>query len=142
MPNRISSQEQMEDEAFRLCYVDRGNTAIFTDGAFDDLHTDDWSRVPYEHNAMVPHDVPESEDEILQVDFIGYFDYPSDFNVDLGLSANDITIKKKVPWLQSPVDHSDDEFVRIYAGTSLPEFIDTVQQAGGQILIPLSVMQE
>lgn len=139
--NQIDSLDQVEDDSYRLCYVQTGFTAYFAQGAFKNLIRDGWHKIPYEHNATAPYG--EYEDiPVISIQFMGDFELPCDKELNSPYSVNDITMEKELPWLKYPREGDPEDSVRIYAGTSLPEFVEKVQKAGGDVLIPLSVIQD
>ena len=125
-----------------LCYID-GNTAYFTTQPLADQWGDDWDDAPYEHNAGEPYtpmvyyyaDGTQKKSDrdwnadgtpkwtILEVDFTGDVRRPCDDVLNSPYSVERIN-QGVVPWLSVPFDC-------IYAGTSLAEFREFIQRAGG-----------
>lgn len=123
----------------RLCYVE-GGAAYFTTQPVEDQRGDDWNDRPYEHNAGRPYDDRDAplrmprwrifEVPFTDVDLVE----PSDGYRNSPYSVEDINRAQGVPWLRTP------DYVRgnleIWAGTSYPAFVSTIEGAGGTIWVP------
>ena len=137
---------------FVLCYID-APWAYFTTQPLEDQWGDDWDDAPYEHNAGAPYDPPRpdlpAEERaklfpyawlpdgtprwrIERVAFDGDFITP-----DYGYSNSPWSVQQinrgEIAWLR-PAPWSDHAVV-IHAGTTLPDFIDAVQRAGGCVYV-------
>lgn len=127
---------------FRLCYVD-GPWAWFTTAALVDQWGDDWNDAPYEHNAGTPyawHEEQRRQDgsrvpryELLKVAWDGPLETPDAWHLNSPYSVEQIN-KGAVPWLVT-ARYTTGSAVSIPAGTSLPEFIRLVEEAGGIVYV-------
>lgn len=133
---------------FQLCYIDSDKScAYFTDN-FEKQWGDDWDDAPYEHNAGTPYEswnelVKDSENifekewevhpiKIKKVHFEtnDYTEHtPCTGELNSPYSVKDIN-RGVVAWLWT------DKF-SISAGTTLEEFIKTIQNNGGEIYVKL-----
>lgn len=137
-------------EEFKLCYVE-GSRAFFTTLDLDEQNGDDWNDAPYEHNAGRPYTYspqvwnrslaahepnPNPPYQVAHVMFDAYLQTPADrANGNSVYSVDDIN-ERLVPWLASPRDANGPR-VKIWSGTSYPEFVRLVQSAGGTVYEPL-----
>lgn len=115
-----------------LCYVDN-NIAYFTTQNLSDQWGDNWGDAPYEHNAGKPYESDHEGDwEIIKVPFECDLYTPCDyFNCsNTPFSVRDIN-KGIVPWLISP--KWSDRDIKIFAGTTLDEFVRTIKSIGGRV---------
>ena len=121
------------DNEFKLCYVE-GSFAFFTTQDLDKQWGDDWNDAPYEHNAERPYEWAEYMEkhgiepyEIKRVAFDAEFDQPCSHTINSPYSVQQINAGA-IPWLRSTISK-----VSIPAGTTLPDFINLVNQAGGTV---------
>lgn len=134
-------------KTFKLCMINeedysRYGVAYFTDN-FEHQIGDDWDDVPYEHNAGEPYDtwselIEDNEDLLkrkwkthpVKIKKI-YFEFDNEIHVPCSDTANspysvDDINKGVVAWLWN------DNF-KLFAGTTMEEFIKTVKENGGKI---------
>lgn len=132
------------DERYKLCYV-RYPWAYFTTQELAQQWGDDWDDAPYEHNAGQPYEWleriyrnghyepnPEPRWEIDHVAVEGNFDEPCGWTGNSPYCVRDINAAV-VPWLRMDRWEKDGPPVLIWAGTTYPEFVRLVQDAGGAI---------
>ena len=117
-----------------LCYVD-GPRAFFTTKKLEDQWGDDWNDAPYEHNAEPPYG-PYGDEigtyEIVNVYWEGPYETPADrANGNSQYSVQDIN-GGAVAWL-SRERYTDKPVKPIPAGTTLRDFIQIIQEAGGSV---------
>lgn len=113
--------------SYKLCFV-RDHKAYFTTQEPGEVWGDDWDDHPYEHNAGLPY--TRDGHDILCV----YFDadlkeacqQPGSFSAE-ELNAGEF------PWLMQGFRKDD---LRIYAGTTIDEFIVTIDRIGGTVYLP------
>lgn len=119
-----------------LCYVHEP-WAYFTTCALDQQWGDDWDDAPYEHNAGEPYEwAPYREMppyEIFRIAYEGDFATPADGHLNSSWSVQSIN-EKKIAWLR-PTPWSK-HAVHLFAGTSLREFTQRIQEAGGIVYLP------
>ena len=130
---------------FKLCYIDKDNTAYFTTRELSEQRGDDWDDVPYEHNAGTPYEPHENiaedwnEDgtpkwEIYSLKFNGYdMETPCFLHNNSPYSVDKINAGA-VAWLFG-WDNKERKHVSILAGASIEEFKQKVRQCGGKIYI-------
>ena len=139
---------------FKLCYIDKDNTAYFTTQDLNTQWGDDWDDRPYEHNAGIPYSPLKhyhtdgsstkvhddwNEDgtpkwELYKLKFESdILEKPSDYHWNSPYSVRDINAGV-VAWLRGEL--SDHTMIVIHAGTSIDEFKSKVRQAGGTIYVP------
>jgi hypothetical protein len=130
---------------FKLCYIDkRHNLAYFTTTPITvDLSDNDWHKRSYEHNVGSPPRIRETKmkGEVLEVCFIcesiSQLKTPAQLASDRGasseLSVNDINLNKRAPWLESQYG------TKIWAGTTLPEFLYVLKCAHAQVYFPNTI---
>jgi hypothetical protein len=118
---------------FRLCYVD-GPFAYFTTQKLSEQWGDDWNDAPYEHNAGTPYEWSERDKapkwEILKVAFEGLFRTPDSGVENSRYSVQDIN-KGQIAWLEN--ESWEKNPVRIFAGTTVDEFISVIKGSGGKV---------
>ena len=117
---------------YKLCYVKHGK-AFFTTQRLKDQWGDDWNDAPYEHNAGEPY--TGKGWKIFTVFFEADLNEPCDDYRNPYYSVEEIN-KKAIPWL-SPYSSSEHNF-KIWAGTTLRDFIDIIKIVGGEVYVPLS----
>jgi len=127
---------------YKLCYVE-DYRAYFTTQPLLEQWGDDWNDAPYEHNAGAPyeygdHDRKEGRKawDIISVFFTGNLDTPDEGYRNSPYSV-EIINKGGVPWLATP-DYVAGPKVSIYAGTSLPDFMSRINEAGGQVFMKVN----
>lgn len=139
---------------FKLCYIDKDNTAYFTTQDLAAQAGDDWDDAPYEHNAGTPYepriyhyaDGRKEKDphewnedgtpkwEICTVMFHAYdIETPSSRYGNSPYSVDKINAGA-VAWLTG-YDYTNKKYVAINAGASIDEFKQKVRQCGGKIYI-------
>ena len=138
-------RNNMED--YKLCYIDVDTGKAYFTNDFEEQCGDDWDDKPFECNAEEPHneisilikddlDWRKRKFKRKRVDIVGmYFDCTSFYRFanDFGyFSVNEINKEKKVPWV---VFGYDDE-VKIYAETTIKDFIHIVEENGGTVYLP------
>jgi len=111
----------------KLCYIE-GPWAFFTDLSLDEQWGDDWEDAPYEHNAGPPY--TSLGGQIVKLAWEGDLDAPNEHYANSPYSVQRIN-KGAVPWLVS--SQWNKEFVKIPAGTSIFDFIELVETAGGKV---------
>lgn len=107
---------------FKLCFVE-DNIAYFTNQSLSKQWGDDWNDAPYEHNAGTPYE--NLRNRILRVYYEARLTTPA-YHQHSGYSVEDIN-KKKAPWLI----WNGKEKARLYAGATLGEFINFIEDIGG-----------
>ena len=148
---------------FKLCYIDKHNTAYFTTQDLDKQTGDDWNDAPYEHNAGEPylpfyryyadgrtekHEPDWNEDgtpkwEIYKVAYecIGAETPAEIAGSNSRYSVDDINAKL-IPWLSvfrwsPPPDWQSRSVDRaLFAGASVEEFTEFVESCGGTVYFP------
>lgn len=114
---------------YKLCYVESGKgCAYFTNVELKDQWGDDWDDIPYEHNAGEPY---SDKNNIKKV----YFELPKTYYTPCSNTPNSSFSVKDinygiVAWIWT------DQF-KLFAGTTLKEFIRVIQENGGKIYIEL-----
>ena len=120
---------------YKLCYIRRGK-AFFTTQDIEDQWGDDWNDAPYEHNAGEPY--TGKDWKIFTVFFeVDLLNEPCDDYRNPFYSVEEIN-KKKIPWLYS--DKYSEHNIKIWAGTTLEEFIETIKKIDSEIYVPLSTV--
>lgn len=117
-----------------LCYIEN-NFAYFTSD-FDKQWGDDWNDRPYEHNAGEPYD---SENQIEIVAFKVDLYTPAEIaGLNSNYSVEDIN-NKETPWLTGKVYSQESVLygstTKIFAGTTMENFIETIREIGGKVFI-------
>jgi len=128
----------------KLCYVEEP-WAWFTTLPLDKQWGDDWNDAPYEHNAGTPYQYIEHNlkrgDEPWTVTKVAYSGgqlyTPSErfTGPNTPFSVEGIN-NQEVAWLGP--DKWTDHNIRIWAGTTLADFIGLVHAAGGTVYLPVS----
>lgn len=128
----------------QLCFV-KENVAYFTTRSLDEQGGDDWGDIPYEHNAGAPYEAWRDDEDwaIVRVAFDDYGNGthlvdPSHGHMNSPFSVVMINRDKKVPWLVS-LTGTD---TKLYAGTTLLEFTETLTSLGLEVHLPLSVFHD
>ena len=121
------------DKDLKLCYIDNC-FAYFTTQDLKVQCGDDWDDAPYEHNAGAPYLPKESEDyKIVKVAFESSAYTPDSEHLNSPYSVDDIN-DKVVPWLKYK-DYKTNEFKVLFAGATLTEFINYIEDGGGTIYL-------
>ena len=120
---------QFTDENYGLCYV-RGPWAWFTTQPVTEQWGDDWNDAPYEHNAGSPY--KGDTWKIKKIAWEGPFEEPCDGHQNSPYSVKVINAGRKTPWLR-PDPWTENPSAGIWAGASLPKFIEAMTRAGGQV---------
>ena len=130
---------------YRLCYV--SGFAYFTTQDIKTQWGDDWDDAPYEHNAGTPYEWHERVDseksawEIIKVAYSGDLETPSDIaGLNSSYSVQRIN-SGAIAWLASSRWGNSKEIVSIVAGTTLEQFIELVEFAGGEVYLPRNLVQ-
>lgn len=118
-----------------LCYVS-GHFAYFTTQALDMQWGDDWNDAPYEHNAGIPYDWQEDDEEprwdIIVLMWVGDFATPDEYHINSPYSVEMIN-RGDVAWLRP------EKWVTggrpIPAGTTISEFKKRIKEVGGCIWV-------
>lgn len=139
-------KEDITKEDLKLCFIDdERNCAYFTEKEVTEQWGDDWDDVPYEHNAGTPYendyDQPEQgvkngmgiypKIKIVKV----FFELPNYYNTPhTGYTNSPFSVeminKGVVAWLWT------DDF-KLFAGTTMNDFIETIQKNGGKVYLEL-----
>lgn len=117
-------EEQMQ---FGLCYVRYGR-AYFSNKKPTEVWGDDWNDAPYEHNAGNPY---MDKGEFVVVAWDAKLEEPGDICGNSPYSVEHIN-HGTVPWLRE----WEPGGVKIWAGTTLEEFIRLVMRVGGRVFVP------
>jgi len=122
----------------KLCYVD-GMWAVFTTQDITKQWGDDWNDAPYEHNAGFPYEWNPLREgspyEIVRVAFDGPLETPCDNHLNSPYSVQDIN-RGAVAWLRTDHWVAEEKQAVIPAGTTLADFMECVQKAGGEVYLP------
>lgn len=117
-----------------LCYVEPP-WALFTTQALEEQWGDDWNDAPYYCNAGPPY-TPHREGESWEISRVAYDDIdlstPENTTPHTYYSVEQINARE-VPWLEPWYEESG---LKVWAGTSLSEFINLVEENGGTIYVP------
>ena len=130
----------------KLCFIDdEKSCAYFTEKEVTEQWGDDWNDAPYEHNAEPPYeydyDAPEQgvkngagiypkiTIEKIFFELPCYYNVPRTNYLNSPYSVEDIN-KGVVAWIWT------DNF-KLFAGTTIEEFIATIQNNGGKIYTEL-----
>ena len=129
------------DQALRLCFVDRP-WAWFTTNDLEEQWGDDWDDAPWQHNAGRPY---MDKGTFVKVAFTGNLYAPGEKPRDEydgigerfkdGVSVKTINRDFYHPWLVE-TDYGQmygKAGVKIWAGTSLEEFVAQVEGVGGRV---------
>lgn len=122
----IGNKDDLKRKDLKLCYIEN-NVAYFTNNKKQ--YGEDWSRVPYEHNAGTPYE--EEGFEILKLGFYTrskYFE-PCNYFYNKHFSVEEINCKF-VPWL---IPESV-KYKPIFAGENLKGFVRKIKDISGDIL--------
>ena len=113
---------------YKLCYV-RRDWAWFCDVEPTEMWGDDWDDAPYEHNACEPY---ADKHNCACVAWRAPLDEPCEgcFNSSYSVEAINHGV---VPWLRE----WQPDGVKIWAGTTLEEFIKLIASVGGTVYVPL-----
>lgn len=129
---------------FRLCYIDAMRRAWFTTKEVTEQWGDDWNDAPYEHNAGSPYGWSAYDEEkgrekweLTFVHFSSNLNTPEDL---AGANSNfsvEMINNKLTPWLTN-----DDYSVKVWASTTLPEFVKVVEEAKGIVYLTKKQWEE
>lgn len=111
-----------------LCFV-KDCWAYFTTKPLSEQWGDDWNDAPYEHNAGTPYG--DSQNQITKLAWEADLDQPCDSYRNSPYSVEQINARA-VDWLASPSYVKGPKIV-IPAGTTLSQFKELVERAGGSI---------
>ena len=125
----------MKKKTYKLCYLE-GNKAIFTDN-FEHQSGDDWNDRPYEDNAEYPNDYYTEDGMDYPIELKTLFFETSEYGHDwmekqprdIGSFSVDEINRGAVAWLST-------EKYSILGGTTLEDFINTIESNGGIIYEP------
>lgn len=125
----------MKKKTYKLCYLE-GNKAIFTDN-FEHQSGDDWNDRPYEDNAEYPNDYYTEDGMDYPIELKTLFFETSKYGHDwmekqprdIGSFSVDEINRGAVAWLST-------EKYSILGGTTLEDFINTIESNGGIIYEP------
>jgi hypothetical protein len=149
----------MEKELYKLCYIEKC-FAYFTTQDLDKQWGDDWDDAPYEHNAGEPY-APSlryftaDRQEKVETDWnadgtpkweimkIAFYCPSAATPAELASSNSPYSVEminnKLVPWLivhwRMPPDKG------LFAGASIDEFVEFIEESGGEIFFPKSLLQ-
>lgn len=119
---------------YRLCYVEDSGWAWFTRKPLDEQHGDDWDDAPYEHNAGLPYE--DEPGDIIRLGWIADLVTPSWGHANSPYSVDDINRHRATAWLDYPEWRAWRGERRLYAGATVPEFIEFIETAIGQVFVP------
>lgn len=145
----------MKKELYKLCYIEN-NFAYFTTQDLDKQWGDDWDDAPYEHNAEEPYtpairyftaDRQEKVEtdwnadgspkwEIMKIAF--YCPSSATPAESAGMNSPysvEMINNKLIPWLTVYPDKG------LFAGASIDEFVEFIEESGGEIFFPKSLLQ-
>lgn len=149
----------MKKELYKLCYIEN-NFAYFTTQDLDKQWGDDWDDAPYEHNAEEPYtpairyftaDRQEKVEtdwnadgspkwEIMKIAF--YCPSAATPAETAGMNSSysvQMINNKLIPWLIVHWRMYPDK--GLFAGASIDEFVEFIEDAGGEIFFPKSLLQ-
>jgi len=124
----------------RLCFVKNG-WAYFTSIPVVEQWGDDWDVVPYEYSAGEPSLSKKGKHKnhnIVKVAFESNYIDPSYDENDIARSVEMIN-KGDIPWLRTP-PWVDVPLKDILVGTSLEDFIRFIDDSGGEVYLPSSMI--
>lgn len=120
-------------DLYRLCFV-RAPWAYFTCLPLDEQCGERWAEVPYQDAAQPPYS--DSRTQVLKV----AFDAPLLLPPEAGRHACACSVEQinrgAAPWLRSE-NFLDGNMLRVMGGSTLREFVETVESAGGTVYGPL-----
>lgn len=145
----------MKKELYKLCYIEN-NFAYFTTQDLDKQWGDDWDDAPYEHNAEEPYapslryftadrqekvETDWNEDgtpkwEIMKIAF--YCPSAATPADTAGMNSPysvQMINNKLIPWLTVYPQKW------LFAGVSIDSFVEFIEDAGGEIFFPKSLLQ-
>lgn len=114
--------------SFKLCFIDEG-WAYFTTKEVTEQWGDDWDDAPYEHNAGTPYEDDDNEIKQIYFELPNYYHVPCTGYTNSPYAVEDIN-KGVVAWLWT------DNF-KIFAGTTIEDFIKIIQDNNGKIYAEL-----
>lgn len=149
----------MKKELYKLCYIEN-NFAYFTTQDLNKQWGDDWDDAPYEHNAEEPYtpairyftaDRQEKIEtdwnadgtpkwEIMKIAF--YCPSAATPAETAGMNSPysvEMINNKLVPWLIVHWRMYPDK--ALFAGASIDSFVEFIEDAGGEIFFPKSLLQ-
>lgn len=126
----------------KLCFIDdEKDCAYFTEKEVTEQWGDDWDDAPYEHNAGTPYEYDYSQPEQPKITIKKlYFELPDYYRVPRSgylnspYSVEEIN-KGVIAWLWT------DNF-KIFAGTTMEEFIKIIQENGGKVYVEKEFVNE
>lgn len=124
---------------FKLCFV-KGDYAWFTTQDLSKQWGDDWDDAPYESNAGEPYNGAGRGWDTLSVFFTGAFSRPHSRLLNSPWSVKQIN-NGAVAWLYTDPPRGTPP-INIFAGITLPRFIELVRQSGGEVYLTLEQWQE
>ena len=135
----------MKNKDYKLCFVG-DNKAYFTTQDLEKQWGDDWDDAPYEHNAGTPYLWREGEKDnlslrlktpwqILDIYYEADLETPCSGHNNSPYSVEAIN-KGGVAWLQSPSYVK--EPIRIFAGTTLSQFLAIIKELRGKVYMQLN----
>jgi hypothetical protein len=151
---KVKKLVKVPKKNFKLCYIDKNDTAYFTTQDLATQTGDDWNDIPYEHNAGTPYDArifyyengetkkdekDWNEDgtpkwEIYTLKFNPYNMETPTSHYDNSRYSVDMINAGAVAWLTG-YDSTNKKHVAINAGASIEEFKEKVRQCGGKIYV-------
>ncbi len=127
---------------FRLCYIDEQEAWFTTRNPLSEQWGDDWNDAPYEYNAGRPYEWTERDKcppyELFMVMFRTDLETPAQIAGSNSHYSVEQINAGLTPWLCS-TSWSMVKDVQIMAGITLPEFIDAIRQAGGEVFWPMGL---
>jgi hypothetical protein len=136
-------------ENYKLCYIEK-SFAYFTTEDLDKQWGDDWDDVPYEHNAGEPYapilqekvETHWNEDgtpkwEIMKIAFdCSKAETPAQMAFGNSKYSVQMINNKLIPWLTIT-----DSSKALFAGASIDSFVEFIEDAGGEIFFPKTLIQ-
>ena len=131
----------------RLCYVDgRDRFAWFTSVPLANQWGDDWNDVPYEHNAGEPYETHKEDSDrvehhLVKVAWDGPYETPAELGGPNSRWSVEAINKGSIAWLvPTPWSRPEGADVKpIHAGTSLMDFVITLERAKGYAYLPHNI---
>jgi hypothetical protein len=131
-------------DSYKLCFI-KEQWAYFTKKSItgNDCQTgDDWNDIPASCNASPPY--ADKPGDIVMVAFKSELQTPFDYQYTAPYSA-DMINSGAIPWL---MDYYGDfkmessSSIKIMAGCTLEDFIDTILEIGGEIYMKVEEVDE
>lgn len=126
---------------YQLCYIE-GNLAHFLSVPPSLVWGDDWDDVPYEHNAGTPYLTRTNAETDIPVDSVvvafrcDSLETPAERACGNSSYSVQMINAGHVAWLATSQWYGGVPF-SIHAGTTVRDFISTIEQAGGEVYIPM-----